>query len=41
MICDGITDEGYKTFYDYGHYTLEGAGYLGRRMYEINWLEVD
>jgi len=39
--CDGITDEGYKTFYDYGHYTLEGAGYLGRRMYEINWLEVD
>ena len=39
--CDGITDEGYKTFYDYGHYTLEGAKYFGRRMYEINWLGID
>jgi peptidoglycan/LPS O-acetylase OafA/YrhL len=39
--CDGITDEGYKTFYDYGHYTLEGAKYFGRRMYEINWPGID
>ena len=36
--CDGITDDGYKSFYDYGHFTLEGASYFGRRMHEINWL---
>jgi len=37
-MCDGITDEGFKTFYDYGHYTLEGARYFGKRIEEINWL---
>lgn len=39
--CDGITDEGYKSFYDYGHFTLEGAKYFGRRIYETNWLKID
>jgi peptidoglycan/LPS O-acetylase OafA/YrhL len=39
--CDGITDEGYKSFFDYGHFTLEGAKYFGRRIHEINWLEID
>lgn len=39
--CDGITNEGYKSFYDYGHFTLEGSKYFGRRIHEINWLEID
>lgn len=37
--CDGITDEGFKSLYDYGHYTLEGAKFFGQRMYQIGWLE--
>ena len=42
MTCDGITDEGYKSFYDdYGHFTLEGARYFGQRIHEINWLDID
>ena len=40
--CDGITDDGYKSFYDgYGHFTLEGARYFGQRIHEINWLETE
>lgn len=39
--CDGITNEGYKSFYDYGHFTLEGARYFGQRIHEINWLGID
>ncbi len=39
--CDGVTDDGYKSFYDYGHFTLEGARYFGRRIQEINWLKID
>ena len=32
--CSGFTDEGYKTFYDYGHWTLEGAEYFGKKFIE-------
>ena len=39
--CDGITDEGYKAFFDYGHFTLEGAEYFGRRIHELNWLVLE
>ena len=39
--CDGITNEGYKSFWDYGHWTVEGAEYFGRRIHEINWLKID
>ena len=39
--CDGITDEGYKALYDYGHFTLEGAEYFGRRIHELNWLVLE
>jgi len=37
--CTGMTPDGYKVYYDYGHYTLEGAGYFGKRIYELNWLK--
>jgi len=40
-ICFGVTDEGMKSHYDYGHFTLEGAKFLGKRIYEINWLKID
>ena len=39
--CTGVTPDGYKTFYDYGHYTVEGAKYFGKRIHEMNWLDLD
>ena len=40
-ICYGITDEGMKVYYDYSHYTLEGAKFFGKKIYELNWLRLD
>ena len=38
--CDYITPEGFKIFYDYGHYTVEGAKYFGKKIYQTNWLKI-
>lgn len=38
--CDGITADGYKSLYDYGHYTLQGAKHFGKRISETNWLKL-
>lgn len=38
--CEGITPDGYKSFYDQGHWTLEGAEYFGRRIHKLNWLGI-
>jgi peptidoglycan/LPS O-acetylase OafA/YrhL len=40
-ICFAATNDGYKTHYDYGHYTLEGAKFFGKRAFEINWFKID
>jgi len=37
-ICYGSTPDGYKSFYDYGHYTLEGSKFFGYRIYQLGWL---
>jgi len=39
--CDYLTKDGYKIFYDYGHYTENGARYFGKKIYEINWLKIN
>ena len=39
QICHGITDEGFKIHYDNLHYTLEGAKFFGKKIFEINWLK--
>ena len=39
--CHYITDERRKIFYDYGHYTLDGAKFLGEQMHKINWFRTD
>ena len=39
-ICFGVTEEGIKSHYDYGHFTLEGAIFFGKRIYETNWLKI-
>jgi len=36
--CDGITPEGYKAFWDYGHFTIEGAKHFGKKIHQLNWL---
>tara|TARA_A100001011_G_scaffold317382_1_gene336709 strand:- start:109 stop:2106 length:1998 start_codon:yes stop_codon:yes gene_type:complete len=40
-ICFGVTEDGLKTHYDYGHYTLEGAKFFGKIIFEINWLKIN
>ena len=37
--CDFVTENEEKIYFDYGHYTLEGAKYFGKRIYEMNWLK--
>ena len=39
--CDFLTDFDYKIYYDFGHYTLNGAKYFGKRIFEIGWLEFE
>ena len=39
--CDYVDKNGYKIFYDYGHYTEYGARYFGKKIYEINWLQIN
>ena len=39
--CDYVTDEGHKIFYDYGHHTLDGAKYLGKKIFEMGWLKIN
>ena len=36
--CFGVDNMGNKIFYDYGHYTIDGAYFLGRRALKIKWL---
>lgn len=38
--CYSITPDGYKVFWDNSHYTLEGARYLGRKIFEKKWLSL-
>ena len=40
-ICFGITDDGKKIHYDYGHYTLDGAKFFGKKIHQLNWLKID
>ena len=39
--CYGTTDYGKKVYYDNSHFTLEGAKFFGKKIYELNWLRVD
>ena len=39
--CDAFTPDGYKIYYDYGHYTLKGAKYLGEKIYNMKWFEIE
>ncbi len=40
-ICYGVTDEGMKIHFDKGHFSLEGAKFFGKKIYESNWLKIN
>ena len=40
-ICEGITKQGYRIYFDKDHYTLEGAKYFGEKISDIGWLNLD
>jgi len=40
-LCEAFTDDGFKIFYDYGHYTLQGAKYLGKLIKKKDWFNLD
>jgi hypothetical protein len=39
--CHVLTDQKYKIYWDYGHYTNAGAKYLGIKSHEIGWFNLD
>ena len=39
--CVMATPEGRKVYFDYSHYTLEGARYFGSRMADMGWFQPD
>ena len=39
--CDFFTESNNKIYWDSGHYTLEGAKYLGKKIYEKKWLSIN
>ena len=39
-VCSAFTDDGYKTLFDYGHWTLEGAKLFGSRLVEKGFDEL-
>ena len=40
-ICNIITPDGYKLYWDSDHYTLDGAKFFGKKIYEIDWLKLN
>jgi peptidoglycan/LPS O-acetylase OafA/YrhL len=38
--CEVITPDNKKISFDYGHYTIEGSNYLGKKIYKTNWLKL-
>ena len=39
--CYGVDQEGKKLFFDYSHYTNDGAIFFGKKIYETDWLKLN
>ena len=39
--CEYVDKSGNKIFFDYAHYTREGAKYFGEKIHKINWFKLD
>jgi hypothetical protein len=37
--CYAVDDKLNKLFYDYGHHSIGGAAFFGKRVDDINWLK--
>tara|TARA_B100000787_G_C16186061_1_gene294712 strand:+ start:265 stop:2211 length:1947 start_codon:yes stop_codon:yes gene_type:complete len=40
-ICYGATEEGIKIHWDTTHFTLEGAKFFGKKIYDLNWFKLN
>jgi peptidoglycan/LPS O-acetylase OafA/YrhL len=40
-VCEGVTGDGYKIYYDEAHYTLEGALHFGKKIHDMNWFNLE
>ena len=40
-ICNLVTSDNYKIYWDRTHITEKGAKYLGNKIYELNWFMID
>ncbi|MAI28678.1 MAG: hypothetical protein CMP38_00575 [Rickettsiales bacterium] len=40
-LCDALTPDGNKIFFDNDHYTLKGAKYLGEKIYNMKWFNIE
>ena len=40
-VCYGSTGDGFKIYYDYAHFTLEGAKFFGKKIHELNWFKTN
>ena len=39
--CEYVDKSGNKIFFDYAHYTRQGAKYFGEKIHKINWFKLD
>tara|TARA_Y100000389_G_C17122959_1_gene346355 strand:- start:127 stop:618 length:492 start_codon:yes stop_codon:yes gene_type:complete len=39
--CEFLTPKDQKIMFDNSHYTVEGAKYIGEKMYKTNWLDIN
>ena len=39
--CYGVDQKGKKLFFDYSHYTNDGAIFFGKKIYETEWLKLN
>ena len=40
-LCYGSTQNGFKTSYDGRHFTIKGAEFFGKKVYNDNWFEIE
>ena len=38
--CKAFDEKGYKIYFDYGHFTLKGAKFLGEKIHKEGWLKL-
>ena len=37
--CDVLTNDNFKIYWDYAHYTLNGSMHFGKKIKSTNWFE--